>query len=145
MRRHSARPARRDGAAMIRRERLVQTFLELVQIDSPSGQEAAVAHRLIALLRELGAEADTDAHGNVIASLAGEGEPPLPSAHLDTGPPGEGIKPNVEGDTIRTDGTTVLGGDPKAGVTAILEGLRSLREDGVRHRAVQVALSRGEE
>src|SRR5438128_2061039 len=130
---------------MIKRGRLVKTFLELVQIDSPSGQEAAVAERLIALLHELGAEAGRDGHGNVIASLPGSGEPLLLSAHMDTVQPGEGIKPILDGDTIRTDGTTVLGGDPKAGVAAIIEGLRSLREDGAPHRAVEVAFSRGEE
>ncbi|MHB8573931.1 MAG: M20/M25/M40 family metallo-hydrolase [Dehalococcoidia bacterium] len=130
---------------MIQRERLVQTFLELVKIDSPSGQEAAMAERLIAILHELGADAERDAHGNVIASLTGHGEPLLLSAHMDTVQPGEGIRPIVDGDTIRTDGTTVLGGDPKAGVSAIIEALRSLREDGVPHRAVEVAFSRGEE
>ena len=130
---------------MIQRERLVQTFLELVQIDSPSGQEAAVAQQLIALLQEVGADAGLDGHGNVIASLAGRGEPLLLSAHMDTVQPGEGIKPIIEGDLIRTDGSTVLGGDPKAGVAAILEALRALREDGLAHRAVEVAFSRGEE
>lgn len=130
---------------MIRRERLVETFLELVRIDSPSGKEAQIAQRLIALLQELGAEAGLDDHGNVIASLAGDGEPLLLSAHMDTVQPGEGIAPIVEDDLIRTDGSTVLGGDPKAGVSAILEGLRSLREEGRRHRAVEVAFSRSEE
>lgn len=130
---------------MIQRDRLVQTFLELVQIDSPSGQEAAVAQRLIALLGELGADAGLDAHGNVLASLPGGGEPLLLSAHMDTVQPGEGVRPIVDGETIHTDGSTVLGGDPKAGVSAIVEALRSLREDGTPHRAVEVAFSRGEE
>jgi tripeptide aminopeptidase len=130
---------------MIRRDRLIQTFLELVQIDSPSGKEAEIARRLIAILNDLGAEAGLDDHGNVIGGLPGDGEPLLLSAHMDTVQPGEGIKPIVEGDLIRTDGSTVLGGDPKAGVSAILEGLRSLKEDGRRHRAVEVAFSRGEE
>src|SRR5437773_2227987 len=107
---------------MIQRDRLVETFLELVRIDSPSGKEALVAARLIELLRGLGAEAGLDGHGNLIARLDGQGEPLLLSAHMDTVQPGEGIMPIVDGDTIRTDGTTVLGGDPKAGVAAIVEG-----------------------
>jgi tripeptide aminopeptidase len=137
-------PQRAD-ATMIRRDRLVQTFLELVQIDSPSGSEAAIAQRLIAVLEQVGADAGLDAHGNVIASIPGEGDPILLSAHMDTVQPGEGVKPIVEGDIVRTDGTTVLGGDPKAGVSAIVEALRSLQEDGAPHRAVEVAFSRGEE
>ncbi len=130
---------------MIQRDRLVKTFLELVQIDSPSGKEAAVAAHLIGLLTGLGAEASLDSHGNVLAHFDGTGAPMLLSAHMDTVQPGEGITPIIEGDLIRTDGTTVLGGDPKAGVSAILEGLRSVIEDGVVHRAVEVAFSRGEE
>jgi tripeptide aminopeptidase len=130
---------------MINRDRLVQTFLDLVRIDSPSGKEQAMAQRLVATLEELGGQAALDDHGNVIGSFEGVGAPLLLSAHMDTVQPGEGIRPIVEGDSIRTDGTTVLGGDPKAGVSAILEALRSLREDGVSHRAVEVAFSRGEE
>lgn len=130
---------------MIQRDRLVKTFLELVQIDSPSGKEAAVASHLIGLLKQLGGDAGLDSHGNVIAHFEGTGAPVLLSAHMDTVQPGEGIKPIVEGDTVRTDGTTVLGGDPKAGLSAILEGLRSVIEEGLPHRAVEVAFSRGEE
>jgi len=130
---------------MIKRDRLIQTFLVLVQTDSPSGKEGAIAQRLIAILQELGADAGLDSHGNVIASLAGKGDPLLLSAHMDTVQPGEGIKSIVEGDTVRTNGATVLAGDPKAGVSAIIEGLRSLTEDGANHRAVEVAFSSGEE
>ncbi|HZU77241.1 MAG TPA: M20/M25/M40 family metallo-hydrolase [Dehalococcoidia bacterium] len=130
---------------MVQRERLVETFLELVRIDSPSGQEAAIARWLVEILQGLGAQAGTDDHGNVIANIPGRGEPILLSAHMDTVQPGEGVQPIVEGDTIRTDGTTVLGGDPKAGVAAIVEGLRAVRERGGEHRAVEVAFTRGEE
>lgn len=130
---------------MIDRDRLVQTFLDLVRIDSPSGKEEQLAQHLVRELAALGADAGRDAHGNVIASLPGDGEPLLLSAHMDTVQPGEGVRPIVDGDTIRTDGSTVLGGDPKAGVAAILEGLRSLVEDRVPHRAVEVAFTRGEE
>jgi tripeptide aminopeptidase len=130
---------------VIDRDRLVQTFLDLVRIDSPSGKEEQLAQHLVRELAALGADAGRDAHGNVIASLPGDGEPLLLSAHMDTVQPGEGVRPIVDGDTIRTDGSTVLGGDPKAGVAAILEGLRSLVEDRVPHRAVEVAFTRGEE
>jgi len=34
---------------------------------------------------------------------------------------GEGVKPIVEGDIIRTDETTVLGGDDKSGCAVIIE------------------------
>lgn len=130
---------------MIDRERALKTFLELVQIDSPSGEEDAIATQLVERLQALGAAAQQDSHGNVIASLPGRAEPLLLSAHMDTVQPGRGIKPIIENDIVATDGSTILGSDPKAGVTAILEGIAALRAAGTPHRAVQVVITRGEE
>ena len=73
-------------------------------------------------------EGDT---GNLLARFPGNtpGAPPfLLSGHMDTVGPAEKIRPVVEGDVVRTDGTSVLGGDDKAGVVAILEAVRVLRE-----------------
>ena len=130
---------------MVNGERVLQTFFDLVSIDSPSGEEEAVATDIGRRLMALGARVQRDAHGNVIARLDGEGTPFLLSAHMDTVEPGRDIHPIVDGDRVHTDGSTVLGGDPKAGVAAILEGLTALRELGTRHRAVEVVLTRGEE
>ena len=129
---------------MIDRERLVNTFVELAKIDSPSGEEEAVAVELVARLESLGLTVARDDYGNVIGSDGGEG-PVLLSAHMDTVEPGRGIKPSVEGDRIRTDETTILGGDCKAGVAAILEALESIKEDDAPHIAFQVAFTREEE
>ena len=130
---------------MVDRDRLLRTFFELVSTDSPSGEEEAVAAEVGRRLEALGATIRRDAHGNLIGRLPGEGAPFLLSAHMDTVEPGRGIRPIVDGDRVHTDGSTILGGDPKAGVAAILEGLTVLREAGVRHRGVEVVLTRGEE
>ncbi|GIW15108.1 MAG: hypothetical protein KatS3mg063_0961 [Tepidiforma sp.] len=131
---------------MISRDRIVQAFLDLVAIDSPSGEEDAIAAELERRLRALGLPAAQDAAGNVLARLEGAGAPLLLSAHMDTVEPGRGIKPRWDGpDIIRSDGTTILGADNKAGCAVILEVLQSLIEDGGPHRAVEVAISRGEE
>jgi tripeptide aminopeptidase len=130
---------------MISRERALKTLLDLIAIDSPSGQEDAVAAEIERRLQVLGARTVQDAYGNVVATLAGDGAPLLLSAHMDTVQPGIGIKPIVDGDEMRSDGSTILAGDPKAGVTAILEGITSLHEDGRAHRALQVVITRGEE
>jgi tripeptide aminopeptidase len=131
---------------MINRDRLVQTFLELVSIDSPSGEEDAIAAELEKRFQALGVEASQDAHGNVLGRLEGEGEPLLLSAHMDTVEPGRGIRPIWDGpDVIRTDGTTILGADNKAGCAIIIEVIRSLLEDGASFRTIEVAISRGEE
>ena len=129
---------------MITRDRLVKTFCDLVQIDSPSGEEEAMALELTRRLEALGLSAVRDDYGNLIASDGGP-NPLLLSAHMDTVEPGRGIKPTVEGDRIVSDGTTILGGDCKAGVAAILEALESLREDGASHRGIEVAFTREEE
>jgi tripeptide aminopeptidase len=131
---------------MITRDRIVQSFLELVAIDSPSGDEDAIASELERRLIALGLDASQDAHGNVLGRLAGEGEPILLSAHMDTVEPGRGITPVWDGpDTIRTDGTTILGADNKAGCAVILEVIQSVLEDEAPHRPIEVAISRGEE
>ena len=129
---------------MIKQERLVGSFCDLVRIDSPSDEEEEVALHLTDRLGRLGFSVVRDAHGNVIASEDGE-NPLLLSAHMDTVEPGRGIQPIIKGDRITSDGTTILGGDCKAGVAAILEGLESVSEDGTSRRPVQVVFTRGEE
>ncbi len=129
---------------MINRERLINSFCDLVRIDSPSNEEEEVAQQLTERLTRLGFQVARDAHGNVIASEPGE-RPLLLSAHMDTVEPGRGIEPSIQGDRIVSDGATILGGDCKAGIAAILEGLESVIEDGAARRPVQAVFTRGEE
>jgi len=106
---------------MIQADRLRDELLTLVQIDSLSKHEGRIAERLATELRALGAEVEFDDAGtrvggevgNLIAHVAGTPRPSplLLCAHMDTVEPGIGVKPIVEGDVIRTDGTTVLGGE----------------------------------
>jgi len=67
------------------------------------------------------------------------------SAHMDTVVPGEGVKPVVEGDIIRTDGTTVLGGDDKSGCAVIIEVIRCLQEQNIPHVPIEAIFSICEE
>ena len=129
---------------MINRERLVKSLCDLVQIDSPSGEEEEVAVELHRRLEALGLSVARDDYGNLIASDGGD-DPLLLSAHMDTVEPGRGIKPVVDSDRVSSDGSTIVGGDCKAGVAAILEALESLREDGAPHGSVEVAFTREEE
>lgn len=104
---------------MIQQERLVQTVLDLVQLDSESKQERAVADYVTARLTALGYTVREDNAGesfggnagNVIAYKAGTGAGKclLFCAHMDTVKPGNGVKPIVEQGIIRSDGTTILG------------------------------------
>jgi tripeptide aminopeptidase len=47
---------------------------------------------------------------------------------MDTVVPGEGVVPIFDGDILRTDGRTVLGGDDKSGVAIVCEVLRVVKE-----------------
>lgn len=125
-------------------ERLVNSLCDLVRIDSPSGLEEDVSKHLEERLRKLNFQVQRDAHGNVIASEPGD-DPLLLSAHMDTVEPGRGIDPQVSGDRIESDGTTILGADCKAGVAAIMEALEATAEAGRDRRPVQVVFTRGEE
>ena len=130
---------------MADRQRLIETLIELIRIDSPSGEEDAIDQEVSSRLSTLGLTVEHDSYSNIIARLEGNGEPLLLSAHLDTVEPGRGIKPQLDGDTLRSDGTTILGGDCKAGVAIVLEALASVAESSGPHRAVEVAFSRHEE
>ena len=129
---------------MPNQERLVNDFCDLVQIDSPSGEEWDVALHVTERLENLGFQVARDDHGNVIAREDGD-RPLLLSAHMDTVDPGRSIRPQVVGDRITSDGNTILGGDCKAGVAAILEALEATREAGRARRPVEVVFTRGEE
>ena len=125
---------------MINQERLKNLLIELIKIDSLSRREYDVAMRLKRELEELGATVFIDDAGekvggnvgNVIAHFRGTAagsQPLLLSAHMDTVVPGEGIVPILDGDILRTDGRTVLGGDDKSGVAIICEVLRVIKEN----------------
>jgi tripeptide aminopeptidase len=141
---------------MINQERIKNLLLELVQIDSHSRKERDVAERIKKYCEEMGAEVEIDDagskvggnSGNVIARFKGtipDAEPIMMSAHMDTVVPGEGVKPILEGDIIRTDGTTVLGGDDKSGCAVILETIRCLKEQNIPYTDIEAVFSICEE
>ena len=141
---------------MINQERIKNLLLELVQIDSISREERDVAQRIKQLCEEMGAEVFIDDAGskvggntgNVIARFPGTipvAEPIMMSAHMDTVVPGRGVKPIIEGDIIRTDGSTVLGGDDKSGCAVILETIRCLQEQSIPHAPIDAIFSICEE
>ncbi|MGL4819233.1 MAG: M20/M25/M40 family metallo-hydrolase, partial [Bacilli bacterium] len=67
------------------------------------------------------------------------------TCHMDTVVPGVGIKPSIEGDYIVSDGTTILGADDKAGITALLEAIEVMKEQNVAHGEIQLIITVGEE
>ena len=129
---------------MIDEQRVLQTFLELVRIDNPSGQEQQMAAAVVDRLRALGLSPEQDAKGNIVARLDGDDEPLLLAAHLDSVAPASGKRPIVENGIVRSAGDTVLGSDDLVGVTAILEGARAALANG-HHRAAELVFTVQEE
>ncbi len=140
---------------MINKERIVQKFMEYVQISSPSTKEKEFAEFIKEELESIGLDVSMDRSGekfgsnsgNIIARLAGDRrtQPILFSCHLDTVSPGEGIQPIIKGDAIYSRGDTILGADDKAGIAAVIEALRVIKENHIPHGPIEVVFSVCEE
>lgn len=141
---------------MVNKERIVEEFIELVQIDSETGDERAICDVLKAKFQDLGLDVVEDhsqsatnhGAGNLVATLKGNvSDAPTIyfTCHMDTVTPGKGIKPSIQGDRIVSDGTTILGSDDKAGLAALLEGIRILQENEIEHGDIQFVITVGEE
>jgi tripeptide aminopeptidase len=141
---------------MINLKRLTEEFLELTSIPSLSRQEGKIARRLEAILKDMGASVDVDGAGERVGGDTGNilarfpGNTPgaaafLLSGHMDTVGPAAHVRTVVEGDIIHTDHTSVLGGDDKAGLVAIFEAIRVLREKAIPHGDLEVVITICEE
>jgi len=129
----------------MKKSELLDLFLNLCRIDSPSGEEKSVGDYIINYLTSHKIRASHDAYGNVIAKIAGEGKPLVLSAHLDTVEPGRGVKPVVRDGVVRSDGRTVLGADDKAGLTAAIAAAQEAVGQGWRIRPLELVFTRQEE
>ena len=140
---------------MINEKRLLDRFLNYIKIDSPTKFEREFAEYIKKEMENIGMEVEMDDagekvgsnSGNIIGRLKGtsSGEPILFSAHMDTVSPGEGIKPIIKDGVIYSDGTTILGGDDKAGIAAILEAIESTVESKADRPDIEVVFSIFEE
>ncbi|BAU29132.1 tripeptide aminopeptidase [Aneurinibacillus soli] len=140
---------------MVQQDRIVTEFIELVQVDSETKHERMICDVLKAKFSELGltvveddAASKTDHEaGNIVATLPGtvDGTTIYFTCHMDTVVPGKGIKPDIKDGYIVSDGTTILGSDDKAGIAAMFEALRVLKETSTPHATIQFLITVGEE
>ncbi len=119
--------------------RLLDTFFDLVRIDSPSGAEAGVAAYCERALLATGCTVRYDDSakltgsdvGNLIAEFPGTTPGVLVlSAHMDTVEPCTGVEPRLVDGIVVSMGETILGADDKAGIAAAIEMVRRLAEQG---------------
>jgi len=140
---------------MINEKRIVDAFIEYVQIDSPTKSELEFSKFIKKELESLGFDVVVDQAGekcgsntgNVIAKIKGslDKESILFSCHMDTVSPSIGIKPIIKDGTIYSDGTTILGGDNKAGIAAVIEAMKVIKENNLDHGPIEVVFSIYEE
>jgi tripeptide aminopeptidase len=137
--------------------RLIEEFFELVKIDSETKHEQVIAPVLMSKLEQLGFSVIQDdsakktghGAGNLIGTLNGtkkNADSIYFTVHMDTVVPGKRIQPILKEDGyIYSDGTTILGADDKAGIAALFEAIRRLREENIEHGDIQVVITAGEE
>ncbi|MDL4840719.1 M20/M25/M40 family metallo-hydrolase [Aquibacillus rhizosphaerae] len=141
---------------MVNEDRLVNEFMELVKIDSETKDEAKIAEVLKKKFGDLGLDVIEDdskvntghGAGNLVCTLKGTNknvDSIYFTSHMDTVVPGKNIKPSIKDGYIVTDGTTILGADDKAGLAAMLEAIRVLKEDNLEHGDIQFIITAGEE
>lgn len=143
----------------VNRERLINTFMDLVSIDSLSFKEREFADHLKHKLETLGISVIEDDAGNRIGGNSGnlfarieatgdmkDRPSVLFSAHMDTVAPGEGKRAVLHDDgRITSDGSTVLGADDAGGISEILEAAEEIIEEGVSHPAIELFFPVAEE
>ncbi len=137
------------------KERITEEFIEMVKISSLSKKEAVFAAFLTKKLEAMGFDIYVDNAGeqcggntgNIIAKIKGTvaAAPLLFCAHMDTVVPGENINPQIRDEIIYSDGSTILGADDKAGIAAILEAVRYIKENNIPHGDLELVFTISEE
>ncbi len=135
------------------KERFLNILFEILNIDSPSLEESKMSEYLISYFKDeivfaddSGKEYGSDGK-NVLVHIKGELdlEPICFNAHQDTVEPGRNIKPRIVDNKVISDGTTILGGDDKAGIAMILEAYSYLKENNISHRDMYFLFTLSEE
>jgi len=113
------------------RSRLVDTFVSLCEIESPSGAEAGAASYVRSELEALGLTVDEDttatetgaACGNLFTRIASPAahRSVMLCAHIDTVPVADGIEVELVDGVLRNRREAILGADNKAAIAVLLE------------------------
>ena len=143
---------------LINKERLLNDFIEILKIKSPSKNEMELGSYVLRRLERLGIKAKMDDTGNKIGGNAGnitgflasndKGKkiPLFFGAHLDTVPLAGDILPEIKnGKLFNSDKNCILGGDDKVAVAAILEALEVIRENKIKTCGIYIIFTVGEE
>ncbi len=141
---------------MINETRLRDLLLELCSIDSESRHEQEVALKLKAEMEAIGASVEIDGAGEAVGGNTGnlicrlpatraQAAPIFLAAHMDTVVPGVGVSPVLDGNILRSNGKTVLGGDDKSGCAIIVEICKVMTEQKLPHGGIEAVFTICEE
>ncbi|MFQ3574697.1 MAG: M20/M25/M40 family metallo-hydrolase [Thermodesulfovibrionales bacterium] len=135
----------------IKKERLIDTFIELIKINSPSFSEKTICNHLNTLLRNCGFKTTIqdfgrsinligfkEGHDNTIPTL-------ILSAHMDTVQPTEGLSYSIDDERIKSTGNTILGADDKSAIAQIIEAIRVIQETNIEHGDIEIVFTSAEE
>lgn len=122
------------------RERLLDDFVRLCELESPSRSERAIADALTSDLRALGLDVEEDGSaaetgsdaGNLLARIPGPAAARtiLLCAHMDTVPLDAPVEVVRENDAFANRNAAILGADNKAAVATVMATARRLAAEG---------------
>ena len=141
---------------LINTERLTSILVNLCRIPSPSGEEGKISEYIRNYAVKFGLEVKEDQAGTKLDSNCGNLTIVLPgdererlflSSHMDTVkvPDVEEIPVIQTKDKLKTDGSSILGGDDKAGIAAALEILTLSMENPGKNRPLELIFTIKEE
>lgn len=121
-------------------------FEEMVKIPGESGNEwEFLAYLKEKFERDLNAFCILDDFANLIARVdskkSSRRKPVLFGLHADTVKPGVGIEPILIDGVYRSKSNTILGADDKAGITELIEAIRTSEQ----HPSLEIVVTREEE
>jgi len=144
--------------SLINKERLLNDFLQILKIQSPSRNEMEIGAYVLKRLERLGVKAKMDDAGDKIdgnagnitgflASIDKSKKPPIFfGAHMDTVSFSGEILPEIKnGKVVNSDKNCILGGDDKIAVAAILEALEVIKENDIKTCDIYIIFTVGEE
>ncbi len=141
----------------VNRDRLAQHFTNLCEIDSPSRYESNVCQYLRSSFETLGADEIIEDNSsektgsnsnNMIVRFNGDNNWEngiFFATHMDTVEPGIGVQVARQGDIFTSKGDTVLGGDDKTGIAAVIELVSLLGETAKNHSPIELVFTTCEE
>jgi len=142
---------------LINKKRLIDLFVKLASIKSPSGNEKEMVAYTGKILKDLGLDVDIDDSGKKYGSNSGnitayykgsleDGRLPIfLGAHLDTVRVDGDIEPVIEKGIISNKNNYILGGDDKVAVAAILETLKVIVENNIPSGDIYIVFTISEE